>query len=170
MITSLIAAVSDNSVIGAMNSLPWKLSEDLKFFKRTTVGKPVIMGRKTFESMNSRPLPGRLNIVLTRNVDYVVPDGVLVFGNLRSAIDSLEFKNSEECFVIGGESIFTEAMEFVNRMYVTKVHATIPNGDAFFPTIDATAWKLMSEEFHQADEKNEHDYTFTFYERANYEL
>src|ERR1700755_1661370 len=105
MIISFIVAVSENNAIGRNNTLPWYLPEDLKFFKRTTMGKPVVMGRKTFESLG-RPLPGRLNIVLTNNKDFVAPEGVLVYNDINAAVERLKREPVEESFIIGGGQIF----------------------------------------------------------------
>src|SRR6185295_10775556 len=105
MILSFIVAVAENNAIGKHNTLPWNLPEDLKFFKRTTMGKPVIMGRKTFESLG-RALPGRLNIVLSDNRDMALPEGVLLYDNINAAIDRLEKENAEEGFIICGGKVF----------------------------------------------------------------
>jgi len=166
MILSLIAAVSENNAIGIHNTLPWYLPEDLKFFKRTTIGKPVIMGRKTFESIGRKPLPGRLNIVLSGRKDLEVPEGMLVFDNMDAALERLQHENTEECFIVGGEKVFEAAMPSLDRMYITRVHTTIPEADAFFPDIDHTHWKLTWEEKHKADEKHKYDYAFQLYERV----
>lgn len=164
MTLSLIVAVSENNAIGKHNNLPWHLPEDLKFFKRTTIGKAVLMGRKTYESLG-RPLPGRLNIVLTRNKDMAVPEGVLLYDDLGAAIERLQKENAEEAFIIGGGKVFAEAMPFVDRMYLTRVHTNIHDADAFFPAIDHTHWKQVWEEKHKADEKHQFDYTFQRFER-----
>ena len=164
MIISFIDAVSDNNALGRNNSLPWNLPEDLKFFKRTTMGKPVMMGRKTFESLG-RPLPGRLNIVISRDKDLELPEGVLLYDNADAAIERLQQENTEEGFIIGGGTLFESAMPLAERMYITRVHANIPDADAFFPVIDHGHWKLVWDEQHEADEKHQYAYTFERYER-----
>lgn len=164
MILSIIVAVSENNAIGKNNTLPWNLPEDLKFFKRITIGKTVLMGRKTYESLG-KPLPGRLNIILTHNKDMVVPESVLLYDDLNAAIERLQNENAEEAFIIGGGKVFSETMPFIDRMYVTRVHTNIHDADAFFPAVDHTHWKLVWEEKHKADEKHKFDYTFQQFER-----
>ena len=161
----IIAAASVNDCIGINNGLPWSLPNDLKFFKRTTIGKPVIMGRKTFESMNSRPLPGRLYVILTRNENYEVPVGVLKFNSLEAAIADMKSEGVDECFVIGGEAIFCAAIDIATKIYLTRVDVIIPEGDAFFTGIDPTIWEVTYGESNKADDKHKHDYTFLTYER-----
>jgi len=165
MVLSLIVAVAENNAIGIHNTLPWYLPEDLKFFKRTTMGKPVIMGRKTFESIG-QPLPGRLNIVLSGNKNLPVPEGVLVFTDIDAAIERLQNENAEECFIVGGGKVFEATMSYIDRMYITRVYTNITEADAFFPDVDHTHWKLTWEEKHKADDKHKYDYTFQLYERV----
>ncbi len=164
MILSFIVAVSENNAIGRHNTLPWHLPEDLKFFKRTTMGKPVLMGRKTFESLG-RALPGRLNIVVTHDKDFKVPDGVLIYGDLNAAVERLQQENTDEGFIIGGGKIFESTIELVERMYVTRVHTTVHDADAFFPNIDHTHWKLVWEEKHHIDDHHQCAFTFQKLER-----
>jgi dihydrofolate reductase len=164
MILSFIAAVAENNAIGIKNALPWNLPEDLKFFKKTTMGKPVIMGRKTFESIE-KPLPGRLNIILTSNKDFVVPEGVLVYSDINDAIERLQKENVEEAFILGGGKLFETTLHLADRLYITRVHTIITGADAFFPNVDHTHWKLVWEEAHPADEKHKYAYTFQQYER-----
>jgi len=164
MILSFIVAVSENNAIGKHNSLPWHLPEDLKFFKRTTMGKPVIMGRKTFESLG-RALPGRLNIVLSRDKDLKVPDGVLVYEDINAAVERIQQEQSEEGFIIGGGKVFESTIDLVDRMYITRVHTTINDADAFFPNIDHTHWKLVWEEKHHVDDFHQFPFTFQRFER-----
>src|SRR6185312_3005695 len=120
MILSFIVAVSENNAIGIRNTLPWHLPEDLKFFKRTTIGKPVIMGRKTYQSLGS-PLPGRLNIVLSSQKDIILPAGVLLYNDVNAAIERLKQEKVEEGFIIGGGKVFETTMALAERMYVTRV-------------------------------------------------
>ena len=165
MTISAIVAVSENNAIGKDNQLPWHLPEDLKFFKRTTMGKPVLMGRKTYDSLG-RPLPGRLNIVLSRG-NVALPEGVLLYHSLEEGIDKLKESDSDEVFIIGGGQIFEESMELIDRLYITEVHTTIEDANAFFPDVDHSHWKLVWEEKHEADEKHQYAYTFRKYERVN---
>ena len=162
---ALIVAVSDDNVIGVKNALPWHMPEDLKFFKRHTIGKPVLMGRKTFESIR-KPLPGRLNIVLSGSPDFPVPAGVELFNDFQEAIGRLEAEGTDEGFVIGGRRLFELCTNIVDRMYITRVHGTFPQGDVFFPTIDHTQWRLTWEEARLKDERHAYDYTFQIFERT----
>jgi dihydrofolate reductase len=170
-IVSLIAALAENRVIGRDNALPWRLPEDLKYFRAVTLGKPVIMGRKTWESLG-RPLPGRTNIVVTRQAGYVPPgsDGnVRVVLSLPEAIalgsEIAQRDGAGECVVIGGAEIYAQALPLCTRMYLTEVHAVV-EGDAFFPGFDATAWRESKRERHAAAGSNPHDYSFVVYERC----
>jgi len=164
MVVAFIVAVSDNNAIGRRNTLPWYMPEDLKFFKRTTIGKPVIMGRKTFESLG-KPLPGRLNIVLSGNAGVALPEGVLLYNDINAAIERMKQEGTEEGFIIGGGKVFETTMPIADRMYITRVHCEVPDADAFFPDIDHTHWKLAWEEKHAADEQNKYAYDFQKYER-----
>lgn len=166
MILSAIVAMSENNAIGKDNQLPWHLPDDLKFFKKTTLGKPVLMGRKTYESLG-KPLPGRLNIVISHQKDLNLPEGVLLFNDINEGIAQLELDNQEEGFIIGGGKIFEETLKDIDRMYITKVHTNIKDATAFFPTIDHSHWKLVWEEKHHADEKHKYDFTFQQLERIN---
>ena len=164
---ALIWAMSRNRVIGRNNALPWHLSEDLKYFKRVTMGKPVIMGRKTWESIG-RPLPGRTNIVITRNPDYAVPDGVRVVTSLDAGIDLAEkiclIEGMDEAIVMGGAEIYAQALPRADRLYLTQVHADV-HGDAFFPEIDLEKWQELGREDFAASGPNPYDYSFVVLER-----
>lgn len=162
MIISLIGAASDNNVIGQLGQIPWKLPDDLKYFKEKTMGKPIIMGRKTFDSMG-KPLPGRTNIVVTRRQDLKL-DGVLITDSLESALKLAEKEKPEEIMVIGGGEIYRQALPHASRIYLTRVHTTV-EGDAFFPEFSEDEWELLSEEKHEKDARNEFDYTYLTYER-----
>ncbi len=143
---SFIVAMSENRVIGVGNRLPWHIPEDLKRFKRITSGHPVIMGRKTFDSIG-KPLPGRANIVITRNKDWAVP-GVLIVNSLDDAITLAEKQTgSNEIFILGGGQIFQEALPRADRIYLTIVHTEI-QGDTYFPEFDAKNYKATLEEKH----------------------
>ena len=167
MKNSIIVAISDNNVIGKDNALLWRLSADMRFFKEKTTGHHIIMGRKTFESLGNRLLPKRTSIVISRNADYQLPEGGILATSIENAIAKV--KDETEAFFIGGEQIYKSALPFVDTLYITRVHHTF-NGDAFFPEIDKSQWKLVSSEHHKADEKNEYDYTFETYQRINTNL
>lgn len=156
---SAIVAIAEDYGMGKNNRLPWHLPDDLKFFMRTTMGKPVIMGRKTYDSMG-KPLKGRLNIILSRSAQPGLPENVLLFHNLEEAINRAEAKNKDEIFIIGGAEIFKMSMHLMDALYLTRVHTVIDGADTFFPHIDHSHWKLNWEEAHEADEK--HAYAFTF--------
>ncbi len=157
---SVIAAVADDNVIGGDNALLWHISEDLKMFKRVTSGHPVVMGRKTFESLG-RPLPNRVNAVITRNPDFRT-DGVKVAGSLEEAIAM--FPQEEEIFVIGGGEIYRQSMPLADRFYLTRVHAKY-EGDTRFPDWDPAGWTLVSSERHDRGENFPHPFEFLVYSR-----
>ncbi len=172
MKTSLIVAMSLNGVIGLDGVLPWKLSDDLKHFKKVTLGKPVIMGRKTFESIG-KPLPKRMNIILSRTPGYtwIDPSGkcsVWVCDSLQEAIGLAKRNSTEEVIVIGGHSLFREAISFVDRMYVTHVEAVV-EGDTFMPPIDWSKWTSVGRfSFRvKAGPKNDHPFMTETYERTS---
>jgi dihydrofolate reductase len=152
---TLIAAASENDIIGRDGELPWRLPADMAFFKRTTMGHPVIMGRRTWKTL-PRPLEGRENIVLSRQVDLVA-DGAVVVGSLEAAMGACH--STDECFVIGGSEIYRLFMEHTDRILLTRVHVSLP-GDAKFPSLDKTAWVLDSSEARAADDRNVHAMTF----------
>ena len=160
---SLIVAVSTNNAIGKNNQLLWHLPNDLKFFKNTTWGGVVIMGRKTFESVN-KPLPGRINIVITRNASWKA-DGVVVAENLNDAIKKAETTNCKEIFIIGGGEIYRESFSLADRIYMTRVHTEI-DGDTFFPVLSPNEWKCTSATTFKANEKNAFDHTIETWERV----
>lgn len=162
MIVSIIVAASENNVIGINNQLPWRLSTDLKYFKSTTLGKPIIMGRKTFESLG-KPLPGRPNIVVTRQSDFN-PEGAYIEPSITAAIEKAKTFEGTELFITGGSQIFEQAWPLVDRIYLTRVYAVLP-GDAFFPVIHGSEWNLVSDERHEWDEKNEYPFSFQVWER-----
>lgn len=166
MRVSLIWAMADNGVIGLDNGLPWRLPVDMKHFMTTTLGKPVVMGRKTLESMKS-PLPGRTNIVLTRDPKWQ-RDGVLVVRDMPAAMALAEqqglIDGVDEVMVIGGAEIYALALPMAERLYVTRVHAQ-PAGDVYFPPIDLGAWRLLSQQQHAADERHSAACSIEVYER-----
>lgn len=167
---SLIVAMSTNRTIGINNSLPWHLPNDLKYFKQATMGKPIVMGRKTFESIG-KPLPGRRNIVISRDPSYLA-EGVDVVTSLEDAISLGEniclVNGQEEVMVIGGAQIYELALEKADRLYITHVDANV-EGDAFFPEVDWPSYSLIGEEAFAAQEPNPYDYRFSVYQRVSAE-
>jgi dihydrofolate reductase len=162
MTISLVVAASENNAIGKDNQLIWHLPNDLKFFKNTTWGFPVIMGRKSFESVN-KPLPGRTNIVITTNPDWKA-ETVIVVNNLKDAIQKAAETNSKQIFIIGGGEIYKQSMDIADSIYITRVHADL-EGDTFFPLIDESKWKLTSNQDFEADEKHAYSYSFQIWEK-----
>ncbi|HVL09627.1 MAG TPA: dihydrofolate reductase [Burkholderiaceae bacterium] len=159
-ILTLIVAKSRNHVIGRDNTLPWRLPEDLAHFRRTTMGAPILMGRKTYDSIG-RPLPGRRNIVISRNQDLVI-EGCEVAHSLEDA--QLMCMGTEEIFLVGGAQLYAEALPSADRLIVTEVDIDI-DGDAFFPPIDPTVWRETARETHQAAPPNTFSFAFVTYER-----
>jgi dihydrofolate reductase len=159
---SLIAAVADNGVIGRDGRLPWHLPADLRRFRELTTGHHVIMGRRTHESIG-RPLPGRTNVVLSRNPAYR-PDGCRVVASLEAALEIARTAGDDEVFVIGGSDVFEAALPAADRIYLTRVHASIP-GDVAFPALDSTRWAEASREEHAADARHAHAMSFLVLER-----
>lgn len=164
MIISFVVAASENNVIGKDNRLPWRLPNDLKFFKNTTWAMPVIMGRKTFESFG-KPLPGRTNIVITRKDDWKV-DGVITVKSLDNALHAGEATDAKEAFIIGGGEIFRQSFDKADKIYITRVHAQL-EGDAFFPEIKESEWQLFSNLDCPIDEKHAYPYSFQLWKRKN---
>ncbi len=154
---SLVVAAAANNAIGKSNQLLWHLPNDLRFFKNITWGMPVIMGRKTFEAVN-KPLPGRFNIVITRQPNWKAA-GTVTAINLEDAIEKAVATNAKEAMIIGGGEIYKQSMAIANTIYITRVHATL-EGDTWFPEIDETQWKLLSNEDFEKDEKHAYAYSF----------
>ena len=162
MIVSAIAAVARYGVIGKDNQIPWYLPADLAWFKRTTLHRHVIMGRKSFESIG-RPLPKRVNVVVTRNPFYIA-DGILVLPSVEDALAMARDHGETEAFIIGGGEIYRQSMVYWDRIYLTEVDIE-PEGDAFFPEIDPDTWREVSVERHAPDEKNACAYAFRILEK-----
>lgn len=160
MIVSLVAAMSENRVIGWGGGLPWRLPQDLQFFKKLTVDHTVIMGRKTFDEIK-HPLDNRRNVVITRNAAFK-PHGVTVVPTLEEALAL--GATEREVFVIGGGEIYRLALPRADRLYLTVVHATV-EGDTFFPQFDTTAWALDEEERHEADARHAYPFSFRRYSK-----
>lgn len=154
--TSIVVARADNGVIGRNNQLPWHLPADLRHFKQLTSGHPVVMGRRTYESIG-RPLPNRRNIVVTRQTDWQA-EGVETINSVLGALE-LARQTDEEVFVIGGAEIYRAALPAVTTVYLTEVHHA-PEGDAVMPDFDAETWREESRERHEPDERHAHAYSF----------
>ncbi|MGN5191649.1 type 3 dihydrofolate reductase [Aeromonas veronii] len=159
---SMIAAMAHDRVIGKDNQMPWHLPADLAHFKRVTLGKPVLMGRKTFESIG-RPLPGRRNLVISRNSDYRA-DGVEVIDSVGAALALLAGSSVEELMVIGGGHLYAEMLPSADCLYLTQIDLTV-EGDTRFPAFDDGQWQRIACESHPADEKNPHPYSFEIWQR-----
>jgi dihydrofolate reductase len=153
---SIIVAVADNGVIGSGNQLPWRLPDDLKRFKALSLGKPVVMGRKTYDSIG-RPLPGRLNIIVSRKLDLQIA-GCQVVSSLAEAIAAAG--SAPEIIIVGGADIYRQVLPQVATIHLTRVHADIP-GDVLFPKLAENEWREVATEYHPADERHAHAFTFS---------
>lgn len=186
MKTIMIAAVADDLAIGRDNALLWHISADMKYFRRTTMGSPVIMGFRTWESIG-RPLPGRLNIVITKQ-HFDAPETVVQVPDVASAINAAEEhfsairqasgpaaiplqdsapddSEADKCFIMGGAKTYERAMQYADALYITHVHTTVPDADAFFPAIDQQIWKKTSDTDIETDPENGLAYSFAIYRR-----
>lgn len=162
-IISLILAMADNGTIGDKNALPWHLPNDLQFFKKSTMGKPIVMGRKTYQSIG-RPLPGRTNVVISRSLEEDALPGCLIYPDLSVAIEALKrAHHAQEIMIMGGAQIYKAALPLMDRLYLTHVHANI-EGDTQMPPFDFSHATLIFEEKHHKDEKNRYDYTFKIWD------
>ncbi len=162
MIISMIVAATTNHVIGKDNQLLWNLPRDMKFFKNTTWGMPVIMGRKTYDSLG-KPLPGRLNIVITHKTDWL-PENVKIAHSLKDAIRVAEIQDYKEVFIIGGGQIFSEGMAIADRIYLTRIDVVL-DGDAYFPSMENSAFTMISEQNYAADTKHAYPFHFQLWEK-----
>lgn len=160
---SFIVAIADDGAIGKGGKLPWRMPADLQFFKKCTMGKPMLMGRRTFQSF-SKPLPGRLHIVLSTHHLGLLEDVVQVT-TLKEGIETLQQQGTEEMFIIGGAALYKDMIPHATKAYVTRVHTVVEGADTFFPAIDWKEWKCVWKEKHEADEKNLFPYTFQKWER-----
>jgi len=154
---ALISAIAKNNCIGKNNQLPWHIPEDLLHFKKLTKNKTVLMGRKTFESIIGylgKPLPKRKNLIITRNEKYKAPDGVMIYSNIK---DALQKNSDDDIFVIGGATIYQQTIDLADTLYITHVNKEV-DGDAFFPKIDMTKWKEIEKEDHN-------DFSFVTYKK-----
>ncbi len=163
MIISMIAAMAHDRVIGKDNQMPWHLPADLAHFKRVTLGKPVLMGRKTYQSIG-RPLPGRVNIVISRDPDFR-PEGVVVCDSIEAALAQAESLGSNEVMVMGGGHIYAQCLSFAQRLYLTYIDATI-EGDTQFPDYQQYDWQEREREAYPADSRNPYSMSFVTLERC----
>jgi dihydrofolate reductase len=166
-IIALVVAIGENGAIGKGGGLPWRLSSDMRYFRKITMGKPVIMGRRTFKSL-PRLLDGRLNIVLTRDRSFAAPDAVMAHSlaeGLAAARASAQRTGAQEIMVIGGEDVFREVLPQAARIYLTEVHAS-PEADTWFPDFDKRGWHEVFREAHEAGPKDNHAFSLVVLERA----
>lgn len=159
---SAIAAMDENRLIGSHNRLPWNMPGDMKYFKTLTTGHPILMGRKTYVSIG-RPLPNRLNIILTGNPDFTAP-GCVVVNSLDAGLEAALEQNNEEIFIIGGSEVYRQLMPRIERLYLTIIHHKF-DGDAYFPQIDDADWQEVFRQRHSADADNAFDYSFVTFDR-----
>ena len=158
---SMIAAMTEDRVIGVKNSLPWKLPNDMKWFREKTMGKPIVMGRKTFESFGAKALPGRTNIIITRDESYQASDSVVV----HSIDEALKAAGDvDEVMIIGGASFYEQMLPKADRLYLTFVHAEL-EGDAWFPEINNSDWNKVEKINHKNDDKNRYAHSFIILDR-----
>lgn len=162
MILSLLVAADENNLIGKDNHLPWHLPNDLRYFKNLTWAMPIVMGRKTFESIG-KPLPGRRNIVVTRNGEWS-HEGVDAVHSIDAAMAAARADDVKEVFVIGGDEIYRASLQLADRVYLTRIHHAF-DGDVYFPTLSAGEWTLEKETHADADEKNAYPHTFQVWKR-----
>lgn len=162
MIISAIVARAENRVIGKNNDLPWHLPNDLKWFKEKTLGRHIIMGRRSFESI-AKPLPKRINIVITRDQNFF-HSGIEVVHSIHEALQYAHSEGESEVFILGGGKVYDQTKDLWDRLYLTEVHAS-PEGDTWFPAIDEEQYALKFKEVHQPDERHEYGYTFKILER-----
>jgi len=160
---SIVVAAAENNAIGRNNELLWTLPNDMKFFKNITWGTVAIMGRKTFESLG-KPLAGRINIVITRQTGWQI-DGAIVVNSIEQALEKAKETNYKEISIIGGAEIYKQSMGLTDRIYLTRVHHSFGDADAFFPAIDETKWKLVSNEDHEFDGKHAYAYSFQIWQK-----
>jgi dihydrofolate reductase len=167
-VIALVVAMGENRAIGRGGSLPWHLHSDMRYFRKITMGKPVIMGRRTFKSL-PRVLDGRLNIVLTRDRGFVAPDAVMAHSleeGLAAARASAARTGAKEIMIIGGEDVFREVLPQTDRIYLTEVHAS-PDGDTWFPELDGSVWREIFRKTHEAGPKDDHAFSFVVLDRTS---
>ena len=162
MIVSCIVATANNNIIGKNNDIPWYLPADLKYFKKTTTGKHILMGRKCYQSIG-KPLPKRTNIIVTRD-PYFISSNCLIARSIEEGLEMAYDNGEKECFIIGGGTIYEQTQKLWDRLYLTQIDLDV-EGDVYFPTVNFDEWRLISQEDHRADEKNPYHYSFKVYHR-----
>jgi len=161
---SMIAAVADNRVIGNKNTIPWHMPADFKYFKETTLGKTVVMGLNTFNSIGGKPLPGRKHIILSNDPNYTPPADCVVARSIDEVVEMV--KDISEVMICGGASVYRQFLPLAKRLYLTYVHAS-PEGDTYFPEVNPAEWNEVKRTDFKADEKNMYDYSFVILERKS---
>jgi len=164
MIKSLVVAASTNNAIGKDNKLLWNLPSDLRFFKNVTWAMPVLMGRKSFDSLGNKPLNGRVNIVLTSS-KFLKHEGIVVVNKIKNAEFFAKENDYKELMILGGGHVYAQTIDDADKIYMTRVHHVFEDADTFFPVIDEKKWKLVSNEDHFKDDKHAYDYSFQLWER-----
>ena len=159
---SIIAALGNNNVIGLNNSLPWRLPADLKYFKENTLGKTIVMGLKTFQSVGAKPLPGRKNIILNNDEEYRAPENCLIAKSIEELLEMT--KNEKEVMICGGASVYKQFLPLASKLYITYIYGDF-RGDTYFPEINLKEWKEAKRTNNKADENNNYDYSFVIYEK-----
>ena len=158
----MIAAVAENRVIGNKNTIPWHMPADFKYFKETTLGKTIVMGLNTFNSIGGKPLPGRKHIILTNDPGFLAPADCVVAHSIDEVVNKI--KDIPEAMICGGASVYKQFLPLSQKLYLTYVHAN-PEGDTYFPEVNLSEWKEVSRKDFKADEKNKYDYSFVVLER-----
>lgn len=161
---SMIAATAENRVIGNKNTIPWHLPADFKYFKEVTLGKTIVMGLNTFNSIGGKPLPGRKHIILNNDPNYTPPLDCVVAHSIEEVLEMA--KGVPELMICGGASVYRQFLPLSQKLYLTYVKAS-PEGDTYFPEVSPTEWKEISREDHKSDAKNSYDYSFAILERKN---
>lgn len=159
---SIIVAIGNNNVIGNKNSLPWHLPADLEYFKKMTLGKTIVMGLKTFESVGGKPLPGRKTIILNNDDSYKAPEGCEVAKSIKELLKMIE--DEKELMIAGGSSVYKQFLPLADKLYITFIHDDF-DGDTFFPNFDIEEWKEVKRIDNKADNRNPYDYSFVVFER-----
>jgi len=161
---SIIVAIADNRAIGYKNTLPWHLPADFEYFKKNTLGKTLVMGLKTFESVGSKSLPGRKTIILNKDPDYKAPENCVVAHSIDEVVKMAEEDKEKELMICGGASVYAQFLPLADRLYLTFIHHDF-EADTFFPEFDTSTWKEVKREDYKADSKNDYDYSFVVLEK-----
>lgn len=154
-----IVAAAENNVIGINNDMPWRLPDDFKFFKQNTMGHFMLMGRNTWESIGSKPLPGRIHLVISTTLDIQL-DNVFTFDTIEQALDYAKRQNAEKLFIIGGGKIYAQTLNICDEVLLTRIHIRPESGEVFFPNLQQEEWQRIWSEHHPADERHPHAFTF----------